>query len=396
MGGASTTALALAGAEGLGGYPAGAQKLHRLFPAAMTHRPASFLPSGALLLATLTALPLHAQLVAFEPFSDYSAGAQVESGANGVPGTGLDGGAGWGGPYEVNNAIKSLIRIENRSSSQVNYTNGGITLRGGNRALRFYDSAESVAAYALARPLGTVFQAAAGQTLWFSVLFRCSNASPLADQDFFQIGFDDNPDAFSGTPRVSFGCNTIRTTDFPAPFRFFVRSTAEPNASAFADGPDIAAATTYLLVARVQPHAGEYDTVSLFVNPADPDAPGSPAAEVSAPSGLASLSHFFIRTRYLDVGDAYVLDEWHVGRDYGSVVQSLNGALRTLPAPTPDAALELRWPVSLAGVGLETTPSLAPESWSEIPGPFPVQGAERMYLVPRASGVQQGFYRLKR
>lgn len=347
----------------------------------------------ALTLAVLTAMPLHAQLVAYEGFSDYTGGTQVESGANGSAGTGLNAGAGWGGSYDVSNAIKSLVKIEDRSSSPVNFTNGGITILGGNRALRFYDIANG--SYALQRPLGTVFDAAAGDILWFSVLFRTNGTSPLTNQDFFQIGFDNNADAATGVPRVSIGANTTQTT-FPSPFRFFARSTTAVAASAFYDDLPIAAATTYLLVGRVQPHDGTYDTVSLFVNPSSPDQPGPPSAEIVLPSGLSVLSHAFIRSANLDTGDAYVLDEWHLGRDYGSVVQSLRGALRLLPAGSPEGALVLRWPVSPTGAVLQTSTTLAPESWTELTGPFTLRGAEWECPVAIEPATPQRFFRLGR
>jgi len=338
-------------------------------------------------------MPLCAQLVAFEGFQDYAAGTQVESGGNGSAGTGFDAGAGWGGPYDVSNAIKSLVKIEDRSSSPVNYSNGGIAIIGGNRALRFYDIANG--SYALQRPLGTIFDAVAGDTLWFSILFRTNGASPLANQDFFQIGFDDNAAAASGVPRVGIGANTTQST-FPSPFRFFARSTTSVAGSAYYDGLSIAAATTYLLVGRIQPHGGTYDTVSLFVNPSSTDHPGPLCAEIVLPSGLGILSHAFIRTANLDSGDAHVLDEWHLGRDYGSVVQSLRGALRLLPSGLPEGSLVLRWPVSLTGAVLETSTTLGPESWTEVTGPFSLKGAEWEWPVANEPATPQRFFRLGR
>ena len=345
--------------------------------------------------AAITTLTLSAQLVCYEGFGDYSAGIQVESGSNGSAGTGIDAGAGWGGAFDVNNAIKSLIRIEDRSANPVSYSNGEIAILGGNRALRFYDVANS--GYAVRRQLGAVFSATAGDTLWFSVLFRTAagGASPLANQDFFQIGFDDNENAASGVPRVSIGANTTQAT-FPSPYRFFARSTTAVSASAFYDDVSIAATTTYLLVGRVQAHEGIYDTVSLFVNPSKLGDPGPPSAELVLPSGLASLSHAFIRTVGLDNGDAYVLDEWHVARDYGSVVQSLKDTLKFFPATSPESPAALRWPASLNGVVLESSTTLAPESWVELPGPFALKGSERELPLPAEPLTVQRFFRLRR
>jgi hypothetical protein len=346
-------------------------------------------------LAALAAMPLHAQLVSYDGFEDYTAGVQVESGSIGSAGTGLDGGAGWGGSYDINDSIKNFVKIENRSSSPVNYANGEISISGGSRALRFYDNANG--SYALQRPLGSGFNAASGDTLWFSVLFRTATGgdSPLSNQDFFQIGFDDNEQAAAGNPRVSIGANTTQST-FPSPFRFFARSTTTVSNSVFYDGLSIAAATTYLLVARIQANAGEYDTVSLFVNPSTLDHPGPPSAEIVLPSGLYTLSHALIRTNRLDTGDAYVLDEWHIGRDYGSVVQAFQGALRMQPTNSPESPLVLRWPVSPAATVLETSTTLAPESWTEVTQPVSLNGAEWEFPVSIEPGTPKRFFRLKR
>lgn len=344
-------------------------------------------------LAGVLAGPVAAQLVSYEGFGDYAAGVRVESGGNGSSGNGLDGGSGWGGEYNVSNAIKTLVRIEDRTASPVNYSNGEIHIPGGNRALRFSDIA--IGTYAVQRPLGTVFNAAADETLWFSILFRTNNASPLDNQDFFQIGFDDNPNAVSGNPRVSIGANTTSAT-FPADFQFFARSTTAVPASAFYEILPIAPVTTYLLVGSIQPNAGVYDTVSLFVDPSSFDDPGPPSASITLPSGLTTLSHAFIRTVGLDNGDAYVLDEWRIGRDYGSVIQSLRNALKILPADSPGGSPTLHWSASLTGVVLETSTTLAPDSWTEVTGPFTLSEGDRQFTVPSGPGITRGFFRLRR
>jgi hypothetical protein len=333
--------------------------------------------------------PAAAQLVCYEGFSDYAAGIQLESGGNGSPGTGLNAGVGWGGEYNVSNAIKTLVQIEDRGSNPVNYANGDITIQGGNRALRFYNIANGT--YAVRRPLGTVFEAAAGDTLWFSFLFRTAGASPLANRDLFQVGFDDNPSASSGNPRVSIGATTTSTT-YPSAFQFFARSTTAVGASAFHSSLPIAAATTYLLVGCIKPNSGNYDTVSLFVNPSTLDDPGPPSATITLASGLSSLSHAFIRTVDLDNGDAYVLDEWHIARDYGTVVRSLQNALRIAAGSPPT----LRWSAALSDVILETSTTLAPDSWTEVSGPFPISGGDFQYSAPIDPGVTRGFFRLRR
>lgn len=334
-----------------------------------------------------------AQLVSHDGFEGYSAGVQVESGVNGSEGAGLNGGAAWASAYNVSNAIKSLVKIEDRSASPIHYSAGDITIDGGDRAMRFYDIANGT--YAVRRRLGIPFSAAAGESLWFSFLFRTASESPLMDQDFLQLGFDDNPNASNGNPRVSIGANTTSST-FPSAFRFFARSTTDPNSSTFDDTVDIEAATTYLLVGHIQPNAGNYDTVSLFINPTSTAFPGHPSATIQEASGLGTLTQMFIRTAGLDFGDAFVVDEIHVGRDYGSVVQSLAKALRVhtfLPAPTLPV---LRWPVSITGIVLQTSPTMAPGTWEDVPGPYTQNGSEYEFPIPVEPGIDRKFFRLKR
>ena len=258
-------------------------------------------------------LTARAQLTAYDGFEEYAPGVQIESGANGSAGTGSNGGAGWGGPYDVNNAFKSKVLAENRSSSPVIYSNGEIHLGGGARAMRVYDN--SNASGLVARALGTAF--AVGETVYISFLFRTTASSPLADPDFFQWGFDSS--TATGNPRVSIGTNVIAATPPSQPFRFFARSTTVTTSGTFDNTTDIAGGTTYLLAGKISGGAGNFNRVDLFVNPSTLGEP-APSASIVQDSGLASLSHLLLRTAFLDVGDAYVFDELRVGRSFTSVV----------------------------------------------------------------------------
>lgn len=349
-------------------------------------------------LPVLAFLPLPVatgQLIAHDGFEIHPGGGQLESSS----GIGLNGGSGWGGAYDVNNSIRSLIKTEDRSAAPVIYSNGQITLHGGRRALRFSEIA--IGTPAVLRPLGTIFSGVSGETLWFSLLFRTASVSPLANQDFFQIGFDNNASASSGNPRVSVGVNTVSTTNFPQPLQFFVRSTTATavNANTFVDGPPVQAVTTYLLVGCIEPHSGAYDQVSLWVDPTDPSAPGTASATVVLASGVSTLSHFFLRTAGLDSGDVYVVDELRIGRDFGSVVlpPALDGSLRVSPAGSPNQGVVLQWPASLTGVLLETSTTLEEGSWAEITAPFTLLGTDYQYAAPAISEENpRAFFRLRR
>lgn len=351
-------------------------------------------------LALVWAGPLGAQLVCYEGFEEYGAGVQVESGANGSSGTPINGGTGWGGAYDVTDTIKNLITIEDRtpeiSAGPVSFSEGEIDFPGGVRALRFNGSANGgPGQFALRRRMGMSFSAVAGQSLWFSVLFRTNAGSPLVDQDFFQIGFDSSGSPSSGNPRVSIGSNTI-SSSFPSGYHFFARSSTTIAASGYHSSLPIASTTTYLLVGQILPGSGAYNTVNLFVNPASLDNPGPPSATSTATSGLTTLSHLFIRTVGLDSGDAYVLDELRIGRNYASVAGSLDQLLVIAPAPAPGGSPTLSWPALMPGVLLESSATLAPDSWNLVSAGITNSAGKSSYTIPFEPGTSRLFFRLRR
>lgn len=264
-----------------------------------------------------------AQISGYDGFEEYAAGAQLESGSNGAAGTGLAGGFGWSGGYDVNNAIKSRVKVENRSSSPVVYENGGVRIYGGVRALRLWDNANGTPV--LLRKLGRELPAVAGVSVWFSVLFRTNNADPLVDQDILQVGFDGEAMPVPGNPRLSVGVGTIGTTA-PRPFRLF--AAADTGATVFDGSAGVAAVTTYLLVGCIRNNGFVHNRVELFVNPSSLLEPPEPSAVSEAASGPAVLSRLLLRAVDLDVNDVYVLDELRVGFSYESVVMAEVPALR--------------------------------------------------------------------
>jgi len=304
--------------------------------------------------------PARSQLFVHDGFEEYSAGVQLESGSNGSAGTGLAGGFGWFGGYDVNNAIKSLVKAENRSSSPVVYGNGGVRLHGGARALRLYDVANGTPV--LLRRLGRELSTVAGGSVWFSFLFRTNNADPLANQDFLQLGFDEEAMPVPGNPRLSVGLNTTSTVFPPSqPFRFFARADTAAAATVFDDSAGVAAGTTYLLVGCIRNNGQFHQRIELYVNPASLLVPPAPSAVSEAASGPAVLSRLLLRTSALDNGDAYVLDELRVGFSYESVVM----------AEVPE--LRLAWDASgerVAGlVGMLRWPSQRLATLEAAPGP---------------------------
>lgn len=287
-----------------------------------------------------------AQIFGYDGFEEYAAGAQLEGGSNGSAGTGLAGGFGWSGGYDVNNAVKSLVKSENRSSSPVVYEREGVRIHGGVRALRLYDVANGTPV--LLRRLGRELPAVTGVSVWFSFLFRTNNADPLANQDFLQLGFDEEAMPMPGNPRLSVGVNTTGTVFPPSqPFRFFARADTATAATVFDDSAGVAAGTTYLLVGCIRNNGFFHHRVELHVNPGSLQEPPVPSAVSEAASGPAVLSRLLLRASALDNGDAYVLDELRVGFSYESVVMAEVPALRLAwDAAGARAGLVgmLRWP----------------------------------------------------
>jgi hypothetical protein len=283
-----------------------------------------------------------AQIFGYDGFEEYAAGAQLESGSNGSAGTGLGGGFGWSGGYDVNNAIKSRVKVENRSSSPVVYENVGVRIHGGVRALRLWDNANGTPV--LLRRLGRELPAVAGVSVWFSFLFRTNNADPLVDQDILQVGFDGEAMPVPGNPRLSLGVSTIGTTA-PRPFRFF--AAADTGAAVSDESAGVAAVTTYLLVGRIRNNGSIHNRVELYVNPSSLLEPPVPSAVSEAASGPAVLSRLLLRAADLDANDVYVLDELRVGFSYESVVMAEVPALRLAwdaAGARGDLVGMLRWP----------------------------------------------------
>jgi ABC-type multidrug transport system fused ATPase/permease subunit len=340
---------------------------------------------------------VRSQISVHEGFEEYGAGAQLENGSNGAAGTGLAGGFGWAGAYDVNNAIKSRVKVENRASTPVVYENGEIRIHGGTRALRLWDDANGTPV--LLRRLGRDVPVVAGGSVWFSFLFRTNNADPLANQDFLQVGFDEEAMPVAGNPRLSVGVNTTSTVFPPSqPFRFFARSGTNTAATAFDDSSGVSAGTTHLLVACIRNNGLFHHRVELHVNPGSLLAPPAPAAVSESGSGPSVLTRLLLRTSALDATDVYVLDELRVGFSYESVVMAEVPPLRltweSASVKEPDLVGQLRWPTQRFTV-LESAP--APD------GPWEAVGLEGRsisgsdYLLPVAAHRDhpRRFFRLR-
>lgn len=275
--------------------------LLRLFACA-----ASFLP-----------LPLAAAPIAFENFESYAAGVQLESGANGSSGTGLNGGTGFTSAWNIDDAFKTNVTTV---ATSLIYSNGALTIDGGLIAARFVDAANSNQLFSRAF-------ASQSDTVFFSFLYRTTNPSATSE-DFVQIGLSD---VAAAEPKASVGSANTATGNTPPP-QFFARV---PNGGATGQSSVTTLEnTTYFVVAKIAKVSGSstYNEVNLYLNPDSFSEPGTATATATstAGTGAATMSNFILRTARLEAGDSYLVDELRIGTTYADVIPEPGTALLAL------------------------------------------------------------------
>src|SRR5215204_4879018 len=140
-------------------------------------------------LFALTAGYSRAALVASDGFDSYTAGSQLESGADGSAGTGLNGGTGFTGAYNIDDLNKSHADVVAQGLS---YGAGGVSIDGGANAARL------TGALSLSNDFVTRAFAAQSGTLYLSFLLRGTQTT--TDEDFLQFGFSGGT---AGEPPIS-------------------------------------------------------------------------------------------------------------------------------------------------------------------------------------------------
>lgn len=267
-----------------------------------------------------------AAVIAYDGFEEYTAGGQVESSST----VSLNGGSGFTSGYDVDDARRTNLVISDQTSSPLVYSNGAITIQGGNRALAINDAATATAL------LTRAFPETNGITtpLYFSFLFSTNQPSLIVTgdtRDFLQFGLDGGA---GGEPNASIGDSN--GTENQA---FFARAGA--GGTTATSSIAVAPLTTYLLVGKIYSQGGvAFDRVALIVNPTSLTEP-SATSTASASTGIGNgtnFDRFTIRTANTDAGDIYLFDELKIGTTYESVVT---------PVPEPSSVL-----LVLSGLGL--------------------------------------------
>ena len=277
----------------------------------------------AIALAAMTAVSAalyvpqaHAGTFANDDFESYTAGSQLESGANGAngtaPGTGLNGGSGWGGnAYNSDDSTKSQATV---FAAHLTYNNGAINLDGGNNVLKLTGGIANSDNQVIRKLANTQ----SGQTFYYGLLYRAVGTT-LNDEDFVQIGLSD---VTGSEPKVSTGSSgaSAGTT----PIQWFVR---DPNGTAnntFGTTPiAVTADVTHLLVAKVSQTGGlgTYNRIDLFLDPASLTEPGTPTLSLTAANTApATLNQFVIRFYRADSTDQYLLDNLNFSDTYAGAI----------------------------------------------------------------------------
>lgn len=258
------------------------------------------------------------QLVAVEDFEGYPADSEL---------AGQGGGIGFGGSWEVNASRADDVTVVEAS---LNYSNGAVSADGGSRALQFaFDPAEGggVTDGIMARP----FETAPTGTVYMSLLFRDTVNTDFAT-DFIQWGFSDG----TANPQASI----LRRNG-----TLQVRSTTTP-ANSVDSGIAAVVGATHLLVFKAEKTgAGNYDRISLFIDPDSELEPVTPSAVANVDSGLSSFPNFVARSAFHGLDDAFQIDNLVIGGSWEDVVIS------TAPAPfviteiktTPGGPIDLTW-----------------------------------------------------
>lgn len=262
--------------------------------------------------ALLAGASVRASVVATEDFEDKSL-ATLE---------GQGGGSGFSGTWSVG-GLDSRVTVVNSSLS---YTNGAVGSSGGSQALQFqWEADETITDGIMSRALGSSLSG----TVYMSLLFRdtvnndaFSIGSP---DDFVQWGFDN---AGGGNPNATV---LRRNGELQA------RSNTS-SANSVGSGDVSVLNQTRMLVFKATRGGGNYNSISLFVDPSSLTETAADATSTSD-SGISSFSHFVGRSAFHELNDTFLIDNIRVGTTWEDVVTAI---------PEPSAAALL----GFAGLGL--------------------------------------------
>lgn len=264
--------------------------MDRIWPLAVT--------SFSVLTASLM-LPGHAYgaEIASDSFESYAVGSL----------SGNNGGTGWGGAWAVNAASTTPTVV----AGGLSYSNGDVLVNGGSQSVLF-DHADENSIGISDGLLSRALASSQTGTVYMSMLFS-DIVNPDLSNDFVQWGFEDATVAGSPDASVMRRNGTLQ-----------VRSSTATSGSADSFVSSVPGTTNLLVFKATKTGGGNYDEVSLFLNPTSNIEPLAASATKTAGSGISSLDHFVARSAFHELNDSYRIDAIMVGTEFANVVPVSN------------------------------------------------------------------------
>lgn len=247
--------------------------------------------------AFLIAPSVSAQLVSYDGFETYA--------QDGLDGD--NGGTGWNSAWEA-------ISSANVVSGGLSYSNGSISIDGGDQALSITGSSDNTF-------LREFDSTGLGNEIYFSFLFSPTNSDA---SDFYNVFLTNGTATSTNTTKQSPGqIGDLSTSSYNLGARMTRNSGIQDlSGTGYTDGE------TYLLVGRISnggssdPSGANFDLVQLWINPTSTIA-GAADAEVdsdAAGAPVGSIVRLGMRSVNIGSGDDYRFDEMRIGSSFESVV----------------------------------------------------------------------------
>ena len=212
------------------------------------------------------------------------------------------------------------------TDSGLTYSQGAVSVDGGNRAL---DIGPDMPSATTNNFVDWIFDEVSADSLgevWFSYLIQTSETASTAipdideDRDFFQLHFSADGNQAQSVS-VVLDNQTPVVDGLGRDHIFRARSGSSGNVTdpgrAFRNTPE----ETHLVVGQIEAVNGEYETISIFLNPGSPLQPAVPTAMATfAGVDATSLAQFTARISALEAEDVYTIDELKIGESYADVV----------------------------------------------------------------------------
>lgn len=210
--------------------------------------------------------------------------------------------------------------------SGLSYNQGAVSVDGGNRSLMIGPDMPSATTNNF---VDWIFEEVAADGLgevWFSYLIQTSETASTAipdvdeDRDFFQMHFSADGDQAQSVS-VVLDNTSPAVPGLGADHIYRARSGSSGNVTDPGQNYRNTPEETHLVVGKIEAVNGEYETISIFLNPGSPLQPAVPTAMATfAGVNATTLAQFTVRISALEAEDAYTIDEIKIGESFADVV----------------------------------------------------------------------------